>query len=261
VVNLIQVQPGVRLAATLSVREFSEGRFVVLGTKNGIVKKTPLADFSRPRAAGIIALTIEEGDDLLGAGLSSGSDEIFMATAEGKAIRFNETDVRPMGRGARGVIGIRLAQGDSVVGMGVLSGKPDILTVTRNGYGKRSPVGDYRLQQRGGSGIINIRTTERNGPVVASFEVDDPDQVLMITTGGKIIRVNASGVSRIGRATQGVRMIQVESDDAVASAIPPEREEEGEGGGGAPEAAAPESAGDESESDDIEADGGPEDEA
>jgi DNA gyrase subunit A len=219
VVNLIQITPQARVRALLSVRKFDDGRFVVLGTRRGYIKKTPLADFSRPRAGGIIAVHIEDDDDLLGAGLSVGKDEIFMATERGKAIRFSEGDVRPMGRNARGVIGIRLAKGDGLVEMEVLSGKPDILTVTQNGYGKRSPVNEYRLQTRGGTGIINIRTSQRNGDVVASMEVDDQDQILMITTGGKIIRLNVNGVSRIGRATQGVRLIQTAEDDVVASAI------------------------------------------
>jgi len=218
VVNLLQLQPNARVAAVLSVSDFSEGKFVVLGTKRGYIKKTPLTAFSRPRASGIIAVNIEESDDLFDAGLSSGNDEIFMATAGGKAIRFSESDVRPMGRNARGVIGIRLGEGDSLVEMEVLSGKPDILTVTRNGYGKRTPVSEYRRQSRGGSGIINIRTTERNGEVVASMEVAETDQVMMITASGKLIRLNVDGVSRIGRATQGVKMIQTAEGDVVVSA-------------------------------------------
>ena len=219
VVNLIQIGPGEKVATMIAVREFSEGRWVVLASRRGYIKKTPLSAFSRPRADGIIAVGIDEGDDLLAADLSGGEDEIFMATAKGQAIRFNEKDVRPMGRTARGVIGIRMAEDDALVEMEVLSGKPDVLTVTENGYGKRSPVSEYRLQGRGGSGIINIRATPRNGPVVACMAVGEEDQVLMITARGKIIRLPVAGVSRIGRATQGVRMIQTDDDDVVASAI------------------------------------------
>ncbi len=164
-------------------------------------------------------MTIEEGDHLLAAELSRGSDEIFMATANGKSIRFSEKDVRPMGRTARGVIGIRLGRDDQVVEAEVLSGKPDILTVTRNGYGKRTPVDEYRLQGRGGSGIINIRTTARNGNVVGCMEVSPDDQLLLITASGKIIRMGVAGISRIGRATQGVRVIQTAADDTVVSAV------------------------------------------
>jgi len=226
VVNLIQIAPSEQVRGMLNVREFSEGRFVVMATRAGYIKKTPLSAFSRPRAAGIIALTIAEGDDLLGAGLSSGEDEIFIGSRLGKSIRFNESDVRPMGRNARGVIGIRLAKADEAVGMQVLSGKPDLLTVTSRGFGKRTPVSEYRLQSRGGSGIINMRTTKRNGEVVASMEVLDDDHLLVITASGKIIRMNVDGISRIGRATQGVRVIQLSDDDVVSSAIRTAEDEE-----------------------------------
>jgi DNA gyrase subunit A len=219
VINLLRLQSEEKVAAMLSVREFDEDRFVVLATRRGFIKKTPLAAFSRPRAGGIIATTIEDGDHLLAAALTGGSDEIFMATAKGKSIRFNEGNVRPMGRNARGVIGIRLGAADEVVAARVLSGQPDILTVTANGYGKRTPVEEYRLQSRGGSGIINMRTTARNGAVVASMAVEDDDQALLITKSGKIIRMNVAGISRIGRATQGVRVIQTSDDDEVVSAI------------------------------------------
>jgi DNA gyrase subunit A len=219
VVNLIQIRSTEKVAAMLSVREFSEGENVVLATRRGFIKKTPLSSFARPRQGGIIAQSLDEGDQLFSAGLSSGGDEIFMASRKGKSIRFNEKDVRPMGRSARGVIGIRLGPGDSVVEMEVLSGKPDILTVTSNGYGKRTPVKDYRLQSRGGSGIINMRTTKRNGQVAACMEADDGDEILVITGNGKIIRMEVDGISRIGRATQGVRVIQTEEDDQVVSAI------------------------------------------
>jgi DNA gyrase subunit A len=229
VVNLVQLQPEEKVAEMLSVREFSDGQFVVLATRRGYIKKTPLAAFSRPRAAGIIALTIEEGDNLLAAALSNGEDEIFMATAGGKSIRFNERDVRPMGRTARGVIGIRLSEGDSVVEAEVLAGKPDILSVTRNGYGKRTPVSEYRLQARGGSGIINMRTTARNGDVVACMAVDTDDQLLLITASGKIIRMNVAGISRIGRATQGVRVIQTTDEDVVVSGIRTAKEDDPRG--------------------------------
>jgi len=224
VVNLIQLQRDQTVAAMIAVREFSEDAFVVLAARSGYIKKTPLTAFSRPRADGIIAVAIEEGDELLAAELSHGEDEIFMATAWGQSIRFHEAGVRTMGRTARGVIGIRMAQGDSLVEMEVLSGKPDILSVTERGYGKRTPVEEYRLQGRGGSGIINIRASERNGKVVACMAVDEQDQILMITAQGKIIRFAVDGVSRMGRATQGVRLIDTEAGDKVASAIRTEEE-------------------------------------
>jgi DNA gyrase subunit A len=229
-VNLLPLTPGERVQAMISVRDFSQRRNVVLATRRGRIKKTPLAAFSRPRTAGIIALSIDEGDDLFAAGLSSGDDEIFMASAQGKSIRFNEKNVRPMGRGARGVMGIRVADDEEVVGMEVLSGKPDILSVSRNGYGKRTEVEEYRLQGRGGSGIINMRPSQRNGPIVACMSVDDDDQMLIITAKGKIIRLEVRNVSRMGRATQGVRLIHCEEGDHVVSAIRTREDEEAEVG-------------------------------
>jgi DNA gyrase subunit A len=234
---MIQIGPNEKVCAMLNVRTFDPEKFVVMVSRQGYIKKTSLQAFSNVRANGIIALTLDEGDDVLGVDLSDGQSEVFMATASGKSIRFKEADVRPMGRTARGVIGIRLAPGDRVVEMEVLSGKPDILAMTANGYGKRTAVPEYRLQGRGGSGIINIRTTQRNGLVVGSTEIGDEDQVLMITAHGKIIRMDASDISRIGRATQGVRLIQLEDQDQVVAAIrTAEREEEGKS---APVATAP----------------------
>jgi len=228
IVNMIQIGPEEKVCATLNVREFSEGKFVVMASRKGYVKKTSLSAFSNVRTNGIIALSLDPGDDVLGVDLSDGESEIFMATSKGKSIRYKETDVRPMGRNARGVIGIRMAKDDRLVEMEVLSGKPDILSMTANGYGKRTAVSEYRLQGRGGSGIINIRTTGRNGLVVGATEISDEEQVLLITAQGKIIRMDASGISRIGRATQGVRLIQMEEGDVVVAAIrTAEREEEG----------------------------------
>ena len=237
VVNMIQIGSDEKVCAMLNVREFSEGKFVVMASRKGYVKKTALSAFSNVRSNGIIALTLDPGDDVLGVDLSDGESEIFMATAKGKSIRFKEGDVRPMGRNARGVIGIRMAEDDRLVEMEVLAGKPDILSMTANGYGKRTAVGEYRLQGRGGSGIINIRTTTRNGLVVGATGISEDDQVLMITANGKIIRMDASGISRIGRATQGVRLIQMDEGDQVVAAIrTAEREEEGKS---APVATAP----------------------
>jgi DNA gyrase subunit A len=228
IVNMIQIGPDEKVCATLNVREFSDGKFVVMASRKGFIKKTSLSAFSNVRANGIIALSLDPGDDVLGVDLSDGASEIFMATSKGKSIRFKETDVRPMGRNARGVIGIRMAEDDRLVEMEVLSGKPDILSLTANGYGKRTAVSEYRLQGRGGSGIISIRTTGRNGLVVGATEITDEEQVLLITAQGKIIRMDASGISRIGRATQGVRLIQMEEGDVVVAAIrTAEREEEG----------------------------------
>jgi DNA gyrase subunit A len=237
VVNLIRISPDEKVADLVAVRDFPADRHVVLASRRGFVKKTALSAFGRPTKAGIIAVSLDEGDGVLAAGISDGECEIFMGTAAGKSIRFRESDVRPMGRNARGVIGIRMAPSDLLVEMEVLAAKPDILSVTSKGYGKRTSVEEYRLQGRGGSGIINMRTTARNGRVVAVSGVSEEDQILLITAQGKIIRMDASGISRIGRATQGVRLIQLEEGDQVVSAIrTAEREEEGKS---APVATAP----------------------
>ncbi len=219
VVNLIQIGPDEQVRALLRTREFPEDQYVVLASRRGYIKKTALSAFSRVRASGIIAVHLDDGDDVLDAGISHGDSEIFLATAEGKSIRFKESDVRAMGRSARGVKAIRMAENDRLVGMSVLKGRTDILTVTENGYGKRTVIDEYRLQGRSGSGIINIRTSTRNGKVVAVRDVDEVDNLLIITREGKIIRMNVSDISCIGRATQGVRLIDIGKDDAVVDAI------------------------------------------
>jgi DNA gyrase subunit A len=219
IVNLLDLGPQEKVAALLAVREFDADRYVVMATKRGVIKKTELAAYSNPRSGGIIALSIDEGDDLLSVKLTDGSREVFLASGQGKSIRFPESDVRPMGRAARGVRGMRLAAGDSLVMMEVLDkDKPgDILTVCRHGFGKRTPLEEYRVQTRGGKGIINIRVTSKNGPAMGVNEVHDGDEVMIVTQLGKIIRTTLDGVSRIGRATQGVRLIQLDEGDSVVS--------------------------------------------
>jgi DNA gyrase subunit A len=238
IVNLLRLSQGEAFAALMSVREFPEGEYVVMTTRKGIIKKTPLSAFSNVRAVGIIALSIDEGDDLFAVRKSTGDQEIFLATRKGKAIRFPEKRIRPMGRTARGVRGIRLVGDDELIEMDVLEGRGEILSVTERGYGKRTKVEDYRLQGRGGSGIINIRVTQKNGPVVGVMETSSADQIMMVTQQGKIIRMNVEGISVIGRATQGVRLLDVEEGDSVVSvARLPERDEEAEAA--KPVAAAP----------------------
>ena len=238
IVNLLRLSQGESLAALMSVRDFPEGEFVVMTTRKGIIKKTPLSAFSNVRAVGIIALSIDAGDDLFAVRKSTGDQEIFLATRKGKAIRFPEKRIRAMGRTARGVRGIRLLGDDELIEMDVLESRGNILTVTERGYGKRTKVEDYRLQGRGGSGIINIRVTQKNGPVVGVMETSPADQIMMVTQQGKIIRMDVEGISVIGRATQGVRLLDVEEGDSVVSvARLPERDEEAEAA--KPVAAAP----------------------
>jgi DNA gyrase subunit A len=234
VVNLVQLQQGEKTAAFSAVKDFLPGRYVLLATSKGIVKKTELAAFSNPRAGGIIALGVEADDSLIEAVLTSGEDEVLLATREGMSIRFSEDDVRPMGRAAYGVKGIELEGGDEVVGMEVVREPGLLLTVTANGYGKRTELGEYRLQSRGGKGIINIKTTPRNGDVVGVKFISHDEEVMLITEKGMIIRLSTADISTIGRATQGVRLIQLEEADRLVSVARLAEREEGEGAGGEP---------------------------
>ena len=183
-----------------------------------MVKKTALSAYANPRAGGIIAINLDEGDALIAARITDGKREIFLATAQGKAVRFDENDIRTMGRVARGVTGIRFKAGDRVVGMEVVDPQSEILTVTEKGYGKRTAIEEYRLQGRGGQGTINLKVTEKNGPVVGVLQVREEDEVMVVTKDGKTIRTAVKGINRIGRATQGVIVLKiVEPGDQVAS--------------------------------------------
>jgi DNA gyrase subunit A len=233
IINLVSLQPGEKIAAVCAARDFGSGGFVLLATRRGIVKKTDLAAFSNPRPSGIIALSVEEEDQLIAALLTSGKDEILLGTAGGMAIHFSEEDVRPMGRTAYGVKGIELDEGDAVVSLEVVRAGGTVLSVTRNGYGKRTTLDEYRLQNRGGKGLIDIKASERNGPVVGVNFLRGEEQVMLITEKGMIIRLNTAEISTIGRNTQGVRLIQLEEGDHLVSvARLAEREEDDESLGG-----------------------------
>jgi DNA gyrase subunit A len=217
IANLVSMQEGERIAALLTVREFEEDKFIVMGTKRGEVKKTELTAFSNPRAGGIIAMNVEEGDAVIAVQVSDGTSEIFIGTRDGMAIRFRESDVRSMGRAAGGVRGIDLRDDDAVVAMEVLRPEGAMLSVTGKGYGKRTVLAEYRVQTRGGVGIINIQTSERNGAVVGVVQVTEGDELMLITQQGKILRIAARDIRMIGRATQGVRLIDIEGDDRAVS--------------------------------------------
>jgi DNA gyrase subunit A len=217
VVNLVQLAQGEKIAAFCAVRDFTSGGYVLLATRQGIVKKTELAAFSNPRPSGIIALSVEEQDQLIDAVITSGKDELLIGSESGMAIHFSEEDVRPMGRSAYGVWGMDLEEGDALTGLEVVRPGGTMLTVTRNGYGKRTELGEYRLQSRGGKGLINIKTSERNGPVVGVKFLRADEQVMLITEKGMIIRLNTADISTIGRNTQGVRLIQLEEGDHLVS--------------------------------------------
>jgi len=243
--NLVGLQPGETVRTMLAVRKLEEeGRYIFFATRNGTVKKTELKEFSHVRSIGIIAINIEKGDELVAARLTDGQQIVFLASHDGQAIRFDENDVRSMGRNATGVRGMNLDTNDYIVGMATTPkpGAPApkvegevvdvakkgtlILSVTENGYGKRTPADEYRLQGRGGSGVINVKTTERNGKVVGISQVEDKSEVMLISQYGKIIRIESKYIRESGRSAQGVRLLQIEPGDRVAAAvvIPPEEE-------------------------------------
>ena len=217
IANLVSMEEGERIAAMLAVKEFEEDKFIVMGTRRGVVKKTTLSAFSNPRAGGIIAMGVEEGDAVIAAQLTDGTGEVFIGTRNGMAIRFEESDVRPMGRSAYGVRGITLRDDDYVVAMEVVKPGGALLTVTERGFGKRTEIDEYRVQSRGGVGVINIATTTKNGLVVGVAYVQEGDELLLITQQGMIIRMPTNDVRAIGRATQGVTLIDVEGEDKVVS--------------------------------------------
>ncbi len=215
--NVLQLADGERVRATLPVRAFDEEAYVLLCTRKGVIKKTRLDAYSNPRRGGIIAITLDDDDELIAACRTNGHHEVIIATSDGKSIRFPEEQVRAMGRAAGGVRGMMLREGDRVVGMEILSPVATVLTVTERGYGKRTPLEDYRVQRRGGMGIITIRTSARNGPVVSVAQVVDDDEVMLITDGGKVLRARVAGISTMGRATQGVRIMNLADDEKIVS--------------------------------------------
>ncbi len=229
IVNLLQLSPQERITSTVPVRDFKEpGCYLVMATRKGTIKRCDLIDFSNPRKGGIIAIGLHEGDGLVGVALTRGQAEIVLAKRAGKAVRFKETDVRSMGRTAAGVRGAELeGDDDEVVGMvAVVRPDAEILVITENGFGKRTPIGDYRLTARGTKGVLTLKTTEKNGPLVAIKEVVGDDELMIITKKGVLIRVPVSGISELGRATQGVRLIRVEEGDEVAAIAHVARDEE-----------------------------------
>jgi DNA gyrase subunit A len=218
VVNLINIPSDRRLAGVVPVREFAEGRYVAMVTRKGVIKKTSLADFQNIRTNGIIAINIDEGDKLLDVILTDGTKRMFIATHNGYAIRFDEKNVRPMGRATRGVRGIDLRGDDFVVSVCAVSDTERMLSVSEQGYGKQTPITTYRFTSRGGKGVINMKTTEKTGKVVAVFPVDDESEIMIITQQGKLIRLEASEIRKTGRSAQGVRLIKTDAADKVTSA-------------------------------------------
>jgi DNA gyrase subunit A len=218
IVNLLNFEEGEQLSTVLAVPDFEPGHYVLMATKGGTIKKTDILAFSRPRAGGIIALDLAEGDELISVRITDGTQNVFLSSAQGKSIRFHESDIRPSGRVARGVRGMRLAQGDRIVGMEALRFGATMFAVTENGFGKRTSIDEYPLHKRGGMGVITIKTTQRNGLVISVIEVQDDDDIMLVTDSGKIIRTPVSNISVISRNTQGVKIIDMETGERVVSA-------------------------------------------
>jgi DNA gyrase subunit A len=228
--QLLQLDHGEQVAAILSTKDFPEKEYLVFATQRGVIKKTAMEQFANVRQVGIKAIEFEEGDSLIAVARSNGKSKILMASRLGQACLFEESDVRPMGRGAMGVIGMRLDKEDEIIEMDVLPSDGDILTITEKGYGKRSPIAEYRETRRGGKGVINVNITEKNGPAMGVKFVTGDEQIMVITEQGIIIRTSVESISRIGRATQGVRVINLEGDDkVVAVAKLPKEDEAAEG--------------------------------
>ncbi len=217
-VNLLDLPKDSKITAYIKIKRFDDRHYLVMGTKKGVVKKTSLEAYSRPRAGGIRAITLDEGDELVNVIMTDGEKQVFLATREGRAVKFKEIDARPTGRTSRGVRGVRLRKGDEVVSMVIAEDDKTVLTITENGFGKRTQISNYRLINRGGKGVINIICSERNGKVVDVKSVTDDDQIMFITRKGIVIRTAAKGVSVIGRNTQGLRLMKLNDDDKVVAA-------------------------------------------
>jgi DNA gyrase subunit A len=232
IVNMFPLEEGEKITAVVPVKEFDQEHFVFMATSHGTVKKTPLDEFSRPRPSGIIAVGLDEGDYLVGAALTDGKYDVMLFSSEGKAVRFEETDVRPMGRQATGVRGMRLDEGQRVVCMLAANNESkSVLTATENGFGKRTPLGEYPRHGRGGQGVISIQTSERNGSVVGAVLVEDNDEVMLISTGGVLIRTSVAQIREMGRSTQGVTLIALSEGEKLAGIERIEERDLGNGNG------------------------------
>jgi DNA gyrase subunit A len=232
IVNMFPLEEGEKITAVVPVKEFDAEHYVFMATAKGTVKKTALDEFSRPRPSGIIAVGLEEGDYLVGAALTDGKYDVMLFSSEGKAVRFEESEVRPMGRQAGGVRGMRLGENQRVVCMLAANNESKrVLTATENGYGKRTPLGEYPRHGRGGQGVISIQTSERNGNVVGAVLVDDNDEVMLISTGGVLIRTEVAQIREMGRSTQGVTLIALGEGEKLAGLERIEERDLGNGNG------------------------------
>ena len=215
IINVLPISADEKITAILPVKEFTDDQFVFMATSNGTVKKVALTNFSRPRANGIIAIDLPDDNELIGVVLTNGENDVMLFSNSGKVVRFNESNVRPMGRTARGVRGISLKAGHQVIALNIVSDNCKVLTATEHGYGKRTEQEEYRTSGRGGSGVISIQVTERNGPVVGAIQVQDEDELMLISDQGTLVRIRATEVSTVGRNTQGVRLIRLNEGEKL----------------------------------------------
>ena len=239
IVNLIPIEQDEKVTTVIPVHDFEEGKYLFMCTRNGIVKKTSITEYASNRKGGLNAIVLDEDDELIRVKLTDGTNDMIIGTRNGLSIRFNEQDVRPMGRVTRGVKSITLRDGDYVVGMSVIRDNADLLVVTENGYGKRTVLDEYRIQNRGGKGLYTYRITEKTGLVAGMKVVDDDDDIMLITSEGVIIRMHASDISVISRVTQGVRLMRLDEGVSVVGIARTERENEEEDAAVKPEETEP----------------------
>jgi DNA gyrase subunit A len=229
IVNMLQLSEGEKITAILPVKEFDDAHFVLMATSKGIVKKTPLSHFSRPRQMGIIAVDLEDSDHLIGVSITNGTNDVMLFSDGGKAVRFSETNVRAMGRTARGVRGMKLPQDHRLISLVTVDDdEQSVLTATQNGYGKRTRVGEYTRHGRGGQGVVAIQTSDRNGKVVSARLVSERDEVMLITSGGVLIRTPVDQIREMGRSTQGVRLINLGAEERLAGLVKVEEQVDGD---------------------------------
>ena len=218
-VNLLPVEKDEKISATLAIREFEEGQYIIMATSNGVVKKTSLTEYKNIRSNGIIAIRLDDNDELIAVATSNGEQDIMLASSNGKAIRFSETDARPLGRSTRGVTGIRMSEGNRVISMTVVENEATLLAISENGYGKRTSIAEYNTQKRGGQGVFTLKTGGRNGDMIAALQVLDDDQIMMMTDSGRLVRIRMDGINTIGRNTQGVKLIDCNAKERVIGAV------------------------------------------
>ncbi len=228
IVNLLSLDAGEKISAVIPIQNFAEGKYLLFATKNGIIKKTPLAEYNTARKTGLLSITLKDDDELIEVILTDGEDNVVLVTREGLAITFSEKDVRPMGRTSQGVIGIRLNKDDDVIGMECIyeGSKATLLAITENGFGKRTELDEYRVQTRGGKGVITYKITPKTGVIVGIRIVTESDDVMLITDTGTIIRINAKDISVLGRSTQGVTLMRTNEGKVVSIEKIPEEDEE-----------------------------------